>query len=384
MVMPRLVMGGAERQLLEILRRLDKHRLLPSVATTRGEGPLDAAVRDLGVELFTPRLPVTGESRALFVVPQLAGHMRRFRPDLVHLFLPEAYILGSAAALLAGCRRRVMSRLNLNIYLQTRPLVRRIEAALHRRTAALIGNSRAVVEELAEEGAPAGKLGLIPTGIDTARFAGRDRGEERARLGIAPDCLVLTVLANLWPYKGHGDLLAALDRARDALPADWVLMVAGGDRGHGPALRRQSETLGLAERVRWCGEVEDVAGLLCASDLGLLASHQESFPNVLLEYMAAGLPVVATTVGACPDVVRDGESGLLVPPHEPGALAQAIAALAGDPERRRAMGALGHRLAEQGDYAMDAVARAHQRLYLALLADRPGPVQEMLQDAALD
>lgn len=384
MVMPRLVMGGAERQLFEILCRLDRSRLTASVATTRGIGPLDSAFRDSGIEVFTPRMPVAGRARPLFVLPQLLSHMKRLRPDLIHMFLPEAYLVGSAAALLAGCRMRVMSRLNLDVYLRTRPLVRYLEHNLHRRTSALIGNSRAACADLTKEGAPVERLCLIPTGIDPAGFADRDRLSERARLRLGPDCLVLTILANLWPYKGHADLLTALAKTQDALPQDWVLLVAGRDTGCGPALKRQAEALGLSERIRWCGEVENVPGLLGASDIGLLTSHEESFPNALLEFMAARLPVIATAVGACPDVIRQDETGLLVPPADPDALARAISNVAQDPARRRQMGEAGHRSVAAGQFAIEATARAHQRLYLGLLAGQRRPVLEMIEDPALD
>ena len=141
--------------------------------------------------------------------------MRERRPAIVHFFLPAAYLVGAPAAISAGVPVRIMSRRSLNVYQRSYPLVSNLERRLHRRMTAILGNSRSVVRELSEmEGVPARRLGLIYNGIDVARFTDAgSRAATRAALGLGPQTLTLVIVGNLIPYKGHGDLLAALGQA---------------------------------------------------------------------------------------------------------------------------------------------------------------------------
>lgn len=369
-VVPKLTVGGTERHLLATLPKLDRTRFRVEVITTRGAGPLDQALRDQGIPVTPAPAVLPRHFNALAALPWLWWRLMRQRPDLLHFMLPEAYLVGGVAALLAGCRRCVMSRRSLNHYQGGRPISRRLEHLLHRCMAALVGNSRAAVEQLASEGAPRERLMLIHNGIDTAAFAKGDRMAARSALGLAPDSLVLLIVATLLPYKGHADLLEALKGIAAQLPERWDLLVAGRDEGLGAGLRAQAESAGLAGHLHWLGERGDVATLLAASDMAILASHEESFPNAALEAMAAGLPVVATRVGGCAEAVEEGVTGRLVPPRDPRALGQAVLALAGDREARVALGRAGRqRVAER--FSLEACVAAYEGLYDAVLAGRP-------------
>jgi glycosyltransferase involved in cell wall biosynthesis len=369
-VVPKLTVGGTERHLLAILPRLDRARFRVEVMTTRGAGPLDQALRDQGIPVTPAPALFSGHINALVALPWLWWRLVRQRPDMLHLLLPEAYLVGGLAALLAAFRRCVMSRRSLNVYQNKRPISRRLEHLLHRYMAALVGNSRAAVEQLASEGAPRERLTLIHNGIDMAAFAKGDRTAARSALGLAPDSLVLLIVATLLPYKGHADLLQALAGIPAQLPEHWDLLIAGRDEGIGAGLRARAESAGLANHLHWLGERGDVAALFAASDIAVLASHEESFPNAALEAMAAGLPVIATQVGGCAEAVEDGVTGRLVPPHYPNALGQAILALARDREVRAALGRAGRqRVAER--FSLEACVAAYEGLYDAVLAGRP-------------
>jgi glycosyltransferase involved in cell wall biosynthesis len=271
-----------------------------------------------------------------------------------------------------------MSRRSLNTYQQQHRLLARLEWWLHRRMSAVIGNSRAVLADLAAEGVPPDRIGLIYNGVevfDAAQLPPRE--ETRRRLEIDPAALVLTTVANLIPYKGHRDLLVALAGIANELPADWVLLCVGRDDGIGPALRAQARTLGLDRHVRWLGKRPDVPELLHASDLGIVPSHEEGFSNVILEGMAAGLPMIVTRVGGNPEAVVDGATGLVVPPRDPGALAAAVLELARDPDRRDRMGsAARHRAVTM--FSLDACVDRYAKLY-RMLSDPTGePVSQIL------
>ncbi|MBK8523307.1 MAG: glycosyltransferase [Betaproteobacteria bacterium] len=184
---------------------------------------------------------------------------------------------------------------------------------------ALLGNSQAVVQDLLDEGAPSG-VRLIYNGIDVGRFAtgSARRGQTlRAELGFSDDRVVLTCVANLFPYKGHADLLAALALLGAEFSERSTLLLVGRDAGARAALEAQLVQLGLTERVRFLGERGDVPDLLAASDIGVLASHEEGFSNAVIEGMAAGLPMVVSDVGGNAEAVIDGECGHVVPARDP-------------------------------------------------------------------
>ena len=159
---------------------------------------------------------------------------------------------------------------------------------------------------------------LIYNGVHANNMTGpalRARGREE--LGLGRDALVLIMVANLIPYKGHVDLLRALAEANPDLPAGWVLLAVGRDDGIGQCLSTLAGELEISTRVKWLGERDDVASLAAIADIGLLTSHEEGFPNVVLEGMAAGLPMVVTDAGGSVEAVVDGETGRVVPGWRP-------------------------------------------------------------------
>lgn len=355
-----LGLGGTERHLLAVLPRLAAEGFTPAVACLHGDGALMPAFAAAGIEVLTaPRR--FGPLSALLWLRTL---YRIRKPDLIHFFLPEAYVLGGLAAL-GHPAPRLMSRRSLNLYQTRHPLAARVEHWLHRHMHALLGNSQAVLTDLAREGVPEDRLHLIRNGLIFQ--AGTDHGAARARLGVPEDALVMAIVANLIPYKGHADLLNALGRIRADLPAGWLLLCAGRDDGIGASLAAQAAALDLQPHVRFLGLRNDVPDILAAADIAISASHEEGSSNAVLEAMASSCPVIATRAGGNAEAVRDGDTGLLVPPGDPAALAGAILILANDSVLRGRMGAAGRRLADT-DYSLGACVNAYAALYRTLLA----------------
>jgi glycosyltransferase involved in cell wall biosynthesis len=386
-----LDVGGTERHLARVLPALARAGLRLAVYTLTDRAALAPPLRAAGIEVIPPPLaqglrrlpPALRSSLHLALAPaRLWQLIRRRRPDVVHLFMPAAYVLGGPSALLAGQHAVVMSRRSLNRYQRRRPILAWLERRLHRRIAAALGNSRAVLAELAAEGVPPDRLGLIYNGIDLDGFAHLPpRGDARARLGIGPGTLVLLALANLIPYKGHGDLLVALAEVAGRLPADWVLLCAGRDDGAGPALEGLARTLGIADHVRWLGLRDDVPDFLAASDLGVLASHEEGFSNSVLEGMAAGLAMIVSDVGGNPEAVEHGVSGWVVPPRAPAALGAAILALAHDPGRRRRLADAARARVAQA-FTLEGCVKRYQQLYALVAGGSARAVGEVLAPIA--
>jgi glycosyltransferase involved in cell wall biosynthesis len=303
----------------------------------------------------------------------LAHHIRRSPGTITHFFLPMAYLVGMGTALAVGRPGPlVMSRRSLNLYQKNYPIIAAVERRLHRRADMVLANSAAVATQLRdEEGARADRLRLIYNGIDIEPFAderGARRTAMRAALGLADDVFVMAKVANLIPYKGHIGLLDALALVGDRLPESWRLLMIGRDQGTQGHLEAHAAALGVAAHICWLGERLDVPDLLLASDLGLLVSHEEGFSNVVLEGMAAGLSMVVTDVGGNAEAVVDGETGLVVPPNAPAALADAIATLAANPVLARKYGAAGRDRVKRC-FSLDACIDSYERMYAALSAD---------------
>jgi len=283
--------------------------------------------------------------------------MFRMRPQIVHFFLPIAYLISAPLALLARVPVRIMSRRSVNDYQAAYPSFRRAELCLHRYMTAILGNARCIVRELVEdEHCSPERVALIYNGIDTGSFV-----LPRERHGK----LLITV-ANLIPYKGHADLLAALGRIAEALPRGWSLLCVGRDDGIGAALKQQARDLSIEDNVKFLGARTDVSALLAGADIGILASHEEGFANSVLEGMAASLPMVVTDVGGNSEAVVDGVTGLVIPPRDTDALGSAILKLALDDRSRQSMGMAGRKRVEQY-FKIERCATNYSRLYSGLL-----------------
>ncbi len=266
-----------------------------------------------------------------------------------------------------------MSRRSLNRYLDSCPaFVRNLETRLHPLMSAIIANAAAIVAQLTvEERAPADRTLLIYNGIDPAG-PGCDattRERVRAALGASEDETVLCMVGNLIAYKGHRDLIEACSRLVDR--PKWRLLVVGADQdGLEVGLREMCAASGLLSRVAFLGFRSDVPELLAASDIGVLASHEEGLPNAILEYMKAALPVVATDVGGVGELVVAGYTGLVVPPRSPERLADALRTLLEDRDLRGRLGQAGRERVVQ-EFSLTRTVRDYEAVYDAVAAGAP-------------
>jgi L-malate glycosyltransferase len=205
---------------------------------------------------------------------------------------------------------------------------------------------------------------VIYNGVDAAPPT-RPRAEVRAELGIGPDEVVAIQVANLLPVKAHDILVRALARLRDQ--GVRLLMLAVGDGPERPNIEALAAELGLGkERLRLLGFRSDVPDLLGAADFFVLPSRMEGLPLAALEAMAQRLPVVTTRVGGIPEVVFDGEHGLLVPSDDPDALAAAMGKLANDEGLRAALGQAAAARARD-DFSFERMTDKYDDLYHHLL-----------------
>lgn len=369
-----LEVGGAEQHLLRVAAEMCRLGYRPEVFAFTVGGPLTQRFIDAGIPVHGATLPtclaaLLRHKRAIAWAGLLMSSLALWRlcwkrrPQVIHFFLPAAYIAGGVVSLFGPPgMRRIMSRRSLNLYQTKHRLFRRVEHWLHPKMQYICGNSKAVVENLLSEGVREDQLCLIYNGIDVHRFHEvRSRAVVRDQLSIADGELVFIVVANLIPYKGHADLIEAFGRIKDRLPAQWTCLLVGRDDGIGSTLRAQADELGVADRLRFLGSRQDVPDLLAAADIGILCSHEEGFSNAVLEGMAAALPMVVTDVGGNAEAVVHGSTGLVVPPHAPARLADALLSMVAESERIQ-MGQAGRGRVEMV-FSMAACIQGYVDLY---------------------
>lgn len=336
-VYTRLDVGGIERQLLRLLPRLEaRGRYRTTLLLTQREGTLARAFRGAGLRVRL--LPLRGRLGPR-PVRALAAAVRELAPRLIHAHMYDAATTATAAALLAGRPPVLASFHNLGVIAGGRRLLQ--ERLLNRFRAGVVCVSEEVRRDyLSRVGGDPRKTTVLYNGIDveSVRAVPPDPQGVREEFGLPPGALLVVCVARLrMPQKAHHDLLEAFARVAARKPEAYLLLV-----GEGPEralLETRIAAPDLKGRVLLAGEREDVPRLLRSSDVATLASIREGFSNVILECLAAGLPLVVTDVGGNREAM-DGEStGLLVPPADPGALAGALERLLGDEGLRRRLSA---------------------------------------------
>jgi glycosyltransferase involved in cell wall biosynthesis len=361
-----LPVGGAEDLVRAMVTGLDPDRFAAGAACLGAAGLIGEelikagySVHSLGLDLkHTPFLSIVARVRRL---------LNEVRPDILHTHLYHANLYGRLAALGLGLTG-VVATVH-NIY--TRPkLHRRVwNRLLAWASDCVVTVSPQVYRDVRRaDWLPASRVVLLPNGISLAGLeVPEDRDQARARLGLSG--FVLGVVGRLEEQKGHTYLLQALPRLMADIP-DLNLAIVGDGRLKG-ALEGQARELGPKAAVCFMGMRRDVPLILRALDLYVMPSLWEGLPLALLQAMGAGLPVAATRVGGVEEVIRSGENGLLVPPADPQALAEAILELYHDPARREEMGRRARQTVAES-YSQEVMLRRLEDLYLELWAKRGG------------
>ena len=336
--------SGAERHLLLLLAGLIERgvdaRLIILVEPDKPMDDMLAAAQNRAIPIT--RL-VIRRDYDMALLWRLRARLRDHKPDLVHTHLVHADLYGYFAARSAGIRHLISSRHNDDQF-RYRPRWRNLHRRLWRWSSAGIAISESIKRFALEvEGAPAEKIAVVRYGIDFAWLSDDDinaaRHRLRSDLGLDGDALILGMVCRLVDQKGIPYALEAMRRLRTQFPR--AHLVIAGDGENAAELRRLASALSIADRVHWLGWRSDAADLMAAFDLLLVPSLWEGFGLVLLEAMARRVPVIASRVGAIPEVIVHGETGILIEPRDVAALAQAVARLLDDRALRKYMGLLG-------------------------------------------
>jgi glycosyltransferase involved in cell wall biosynthesis len=360
------VFGGTEQVVLQLLAGLDRGRWRPVLLYYREPAlePLVAGAREIGVALRAVR-PISRRSDVLGGLVPFVRALRAERAAVYHAHLPAPLSgkYGLIAAVLSGVPAVVATA---HLYTEVPAGIR---TELSQRLAAVcINRYIAVSNEVAMRlrarfRVPARKVQVIHNGIDPSRYCRLPDPRLRASLDAGTGRPIALCVARLDRQKGHRHLVEAAAAVPDAV---FVLAGEGEERA---ALEGQVRALGLVDRFRFLGHRADVPDLLAACDVLILPSLFEGLPLSVLEAMAAGKPVVATAVGGTDEAVVHGETGLLVPPADPAALAAAIRAILTDPAMAERLGMAG-RARVQREFSVARMTAEVSAVYESLLERR--------------
>src|SRR5262245_50952588 len=307
-------------------------------------------------------VPMRGELDVT-LLPRLAAALKRLKPDVVHVHSRRgADLYGGFAAALAGIPAVLTRRVDA---LEPRALAR----LKYRPYRTVVVLSRAIERQLVDSGVARERITLIPSGVDTQRYRPDAAARERLRAAFAlqPDALVVGVVAQLIERKRHSWLFALLPALLREFPQLTVVCF-----GRGPlegSLRAELGERGMLSRVVLAGFRRDLPSLVPGLDLLAHPADREGLGLALLEAASAGVPVVACAVGGVPDVVVDGETGLLVARDDAPGMARALRALLGSPDALARFGAAARRHVERR-FDVSRLVAAHHSLYTRVLAER--------------
>jgi len=352
----RLSRAGTETQLLALIRTFDRSRVEPYLVlldgdddTSRELEPADCPVLRLGVRSFFG-------PRAVRAALKLMRFLRYQQIDILQAYFLDSVYFGTPIARLAGVRRIIRVRNNAGYWVTRKHrLLGKIYSRLCEVT---LTNSEQGRKALLAEGVAAGRLAVLENGVDVERFAGGKPPN------IAGPNVRIGALANLRPVKNLDLLIRAAGRLAINHPG-FVVEIAG-EGEQRPELERLIANQNCRERISLLGAVSDVPAFLASLEIAVLCSRSEGMSNAVLEYMAAGRAIVATRVGANDRLIQHEVDGLLIPPGDEAALADALERLLNDPALAARLGAAARRRAVES-FSRTAMCRRFEDFYARLI-----------------
>jgi glycosyltransferase involved in cell wall biosynthesis len=368
-----LDIGGAETMLLKLLSAGSGDCDI-AVVSLSDEGTIGPRISSLGIPVFSLRLKgaVFNPIRVL----SIRSITRKFRPSIIVGWMPHGNLMASLAAGSWSNGTPVLWNVRRSLYsLDAEPrltaVVIKLGALLSRHPAAIVYNSLTGAKQHEAFGYRAAKRIVIPNGFDCRLFKpdGAARLNVRAELGIPRDALLVGLIARYHLVKDHAGFLKAAGLVAQQQQNVYFVLAGRGVTSERAALAKCISAEHLQQRVFLLGERSDIPRLTAALDIACSASNSEGFSNAIGEGMACGVPCVVTDVGDGGFII--GDTGLLVPPGNPQALAEALTRLtAAGADHRRQLGAAARQRVEK-KFSLEAIVRCYEELY-AKIALRPG------------
>ena len=358
-----MMVGGTEQQLLELIRLMDKTLFEPIVLTLYSGGPMEHEYKAV------PKVELLSINRKgkydFFCIFNIIRILKSKKVDIIQTYLTPASLFGLLAAFICRTPVKIMTRrpgtggkadsMGYRFYYKA-------EAFLGRFIDWVIPNSRVGKDYMLSKGVCIERIKLIPNGVNTARLIENSMPMQEARveIGLNIHSKVVGTIARLDPYKNHALLFQAASKILKVLPNTKFILV--GDGVLRKSLVNLAEELGIASAVIFFGEQRNVGVYLSAIDIAVLPSWQEGSSNFILEAMAIGKPVVATDIVGNRDLVRDNETGFLVPNYDAEVMSDTIIKLLVDHEMAQKVGQRAKEVATT-EFSLDRMVQAYQSLW---------------------
>jgi glycosyltransferase involved in cell wall biosynthesis len=378
--------GGSEQQALELTRQLhDCGRYEVFLASLKADGVLRSTVADLKLG-DVPAYPLQNfyDRNAITQLRRFVQHLRSWRIDLLHTHDFYTNIFGMTAGRLAGVKVRIASRRETNgLRSIGQQQVQRLAYSLADQ---IIANSESVKQKLLEEGINEERITVVHNGLNLERFTPPPDVSHEVALrslgvpGISDSFTsFVTIVANMrHDVKDYPMFLRAAQRVSKAVPKVGFLLAGEGELQE--SLKQLAAELELEGNTFFLGHCENIAQLLSVSDVCVLSSKAEGFSNSILEYMAAGRPVVATSVGGAKEAISENETGYTVLSGNGVLMAERIISLLRDPAKARLMGKQGRRVVEER-FSSAALLRNTEALYERLFASKQATIDRVKQNS---
>lgn len=359
--------GGTETQLLSLIKHVDRSRVSPFLCLLDGGDRASQALEPEDCPVIRCGVRSLLRPRSLLKARRLASQLRAWKIDVLQVHFPDSTYFGVLSAWLAGTRRVVRTRRDLFYWVTPahRRWGRRLDGFCNRFLVdAMVVNSEAVRAKAVEDERPTARnITVIPNGLDLAGYV-RLRYESKPTERTRDRRVRVGMIAMLRPEK-RIDLFIQAAQQLVAQRPNVCFEIAG----DGPERRRLENHIDqsrLGDFVLLRGKVDDVPAFLARLDVAVLCSDTEGCSNALIEYMAAGLPVVATAVGGNKELIDHGRTGLLTPPGDATALADAISELVASPRKVHQLGLAAQRYAHE-HFEITTVAKRYAEFYEALV-----------------
>lgn len=359
--------GGTETQAVELARRLPATGYEVTVGCLKREGPLEDRLQGTGIAIreFRSRGGIDSPS-GLRQLLRMSWFLRSF--DIVHTHDLWSNLIGVPAARLAGIPAIVSSRRDLS-HLEWYRGKRRVCLKWIQNLGGAVVTNAAPIRDvlLGEDGFDPRKVRVIHNGVDVAKF----KSARKDRIRLFPDAgdgkLVVLVGNMHTDVKGHPWLIAAAPAVLEQFPdTRFVLVGEGEQRSH---FEKQVRDLGFLQSFLFLGRRSDIPEILASCDIAVLPSRAEGLPNAVLEYMAAGLPVIVSRVGGNAELVQDGVTGMLVPSEDSAALSAALLKLLSEPALAARLAQAGHEFTVR-NFSFERLVQDVDALYTELLSEK--------------
>lgn len=361
-IIGQLPTGGTERTLVDLANGLDKTRFSVTVWTIKDCGEL---IGEFDNNVSYKSLNATGKTDILAPV-RFVSTVRRGTPDILQSFLYYDNLLARLTGVICWNTQIITG---VRAIPNDPPLLRRVsERISFRLSDVIVSNSRSGADYVIKRGAESKKVKVIRNGRNILKYMnGEATIDLYQELDLRQDDPIIGTVGRLVERKGHYDLLEAWPSVLESYPQAQLLLVGDGEERKG--LEQRTRNLDCEKSVTFAGLRDDVPDLLDLLDIFVFPSHYEGLPGALLEAMIAGLPIIATPVDGNSELIKNGVTGLFVPPQDSRELAEQLIALLSDPDLQRQLGTAANEHAKK-EFAIEKMVSEFTELYDHLLHDR--------------